>query len=247
MATSGVAVWSANRAQVIDRALRIVGAIAQGETPDASAVTEANVALNDIIKAWGADGMALWTLTNYSITPVLNVNSYTIGSGGSVNQIAPLKVIQGFRRTTLSGVVTDSPMIPISRYDYNLMGVKASAGPPSQYWYNPPGNMGSGQALGTATLYPTPDAYTVANCTIILVGQTTFQDETADADVIDFPSYWNDALSFGLASALAFEYKLPLQERSMIASEAKDRHDLALSFGTEEGSIFFQPRPRWEQ
>ncbi|MHB8739382.1 MAG: hypothetical protein ACYC9D_12460 [Candidatus Dormibacteria bacterium] len=209
-------------------------------------MTEANVALNDIIKAWGADGMALWSLQNYTITPTLLTTAYNIGTGGTVNQIAPLKVIQGFRRTTLNSVVTDSPMIPISRLDYNLMGVKASPGPPSQYWYNPPGNMGSGQALGVATLYPAPDAFTVANCKIILVGQTIYQDVGGDTDTIDFPSYWNDALSFGLASALAFEYKLPLQERSMIASEAKDRKDLALSFGTEEGSIFFQPRPYWE-
>ena len=46
--TSGLYALSTTRDGIITRALRIIGAIGQGETPTATAITEASEALNDL-------------------------------------------------------------------------------------------------------------------------------------------------------------------------------------------------------
>ena len=62
MSTSGTTAYSTNRDKLIKRALRLIGAISQGETPTALQISEAATALNSLIKAWAADGMPLWQL-----------------------------------------------------------------------------------------------------------------------------------------------------------------------------------------
>ena len=63
MATSGSTDYSQTRDDIIKRALRLIGVLAQGETPTADQVTEAAAALNGLVKAWQADGMPLWAIT----------------------------------------------------------------------------------------------------------------------------------------------------------------------------------------
>lgn len=54
MATSGSTDFSVSRDDIIKRALRIIGVLAQGETPTTNQTTEAAVALNGLVKAWEA-------------------------------------------------------------------------------------------------------------------------------------------------------------------------------------------------
>ena len=51
MATSGSTDYSQTRDDIIKRALRLIGALAQGESPTTDQVTEAAVALNGLVKA----------------------------------------------------------------------------------------------------------------------------------------------------------------------------------------------------
>ena len=63
MATSNSTNFATSRDNLISGALRIAGAIAQGETPSATLVSETAEALNMIVKAKQADGMPLWGLS----------------------------------------------------------------------------------------------------------------------------------------------------------------------------------------
>ena len=45
----------------------------------------------------------------------------------------------------------------------------------------------------------------------------------------------------GLAWRLAGEYGIPIQDRQLLQKEAMYFHDMAMSFGTEEGSLFLMP------
>ncbi len=60
-------------------------------------------------------------------------------------------------------------------------------------------------------------------------------------DTLDFPQWWHEAVIYGLASRLAPEYGIPLQDRSMYQKEAEYFLQEALSFGTEEGSLYLAP------
>lgn len=240
MATSGSYNWNDNRDAIITRALRICGGIGTGETPDSTAVTEASGILNDIVKEWNADGMPLWAIREYTVPLTAATATYNIGVGATVSAPSPLKVIQGWIRITASS--TDSPLLIITRNDYNLMGNKTTQGVPNQIWYSPPGPIASVEMVGILTVYPVPDTATASSRTIRLLGQRSFEDFDAAGDVPDFPTYWNNAIIWGLADQLAYDYHVPLAERSMISKKAMYHKEVALSFGTEEGSIFLAPQ-----
>ena len=244
MPTSGSYNYTTNRDAIITRALRIVGAIGQGETPSATAISEAAEALNDLVKEWEVDGMALWAVKEYSFSPVDGKASYTIGVGQlapEINAIAPLKILQGWARIADK----DTPIILLTRHEYNLLGAKTSPGYTSQFWYNPPGEMATTEITGTLTLYPVPAAFVEANVVYYFTGVRPYADFDAAEDVLDFPSYWNNAVKWGLADQLSYEYGVGLDERSRIERKADKHKEMALSYGTEEGHLLIQPMPKW--
>lgn len=243
MATSNSYDYTKNRDQIISRALRIVGAIGQGETPSTEAITEASEILNDLIKEWETDGMQLWCVKEYSFTPVAGTSSYTIGTGATINEIAPTKLLQAWNRSTTN---LDTPVLLITRHEYNMLGSKTTQGTPTQLWYNPPGEISGTENQGTITLYVTPDANYVSNFTIRFTGVRPLQDFDSSTDVMDFPQYWGNAVVWGLADQLSYEYGVGLSERAMIAKKAEQHKDKALSYGTEEGHLLIQPSPHWQ-
>lgn len=249
MSTSGVVTYNATRDQIITRALRIVNDIGEGETPDSTKLAENAIALNHLIKAMQADGMPLWETREFSITYVAGQRQYTIGLGGTydLTQIPPLKAYQVWNRKD-AGLSTqiDIPMLLVTRFDYNILSAKMNGTTPNQVFFDPPGAIGSStQPYATVTVYPAPDATAVSNYTLVLVGQKMAEDFTAGTDTLDFPSYWINALVWGLANQIAAPTGTSLQERAYIKQMAKEEKDLALSFGTEEGSLRFQPMPTW--
>jgi hypothetical protein len=244
MSTSGSTNYSTTRDAIITRALRIVGAYGQGATPSANAITEGAEALNDLVKEWQADGMPLWKVTTITPFTLTATEQYSIGSGGTIDTSAPLKVLQAFRRNSQTSPNTDTPMLIIDQHAYNLLSPKTSTGTPNQLFYKTPGTAGntSGtQMRGTIYIYNSPSAYSILYETIGLVVQQPFEDFDASTDVPDFPSYWFNAIKWGLARELCSEYGVGLAERGYIRSEADKHKEVALSFGTEEGSIFLRP------
>src|SRR6266576_3648716 len=137
--TSLVTKYTTTRDTVIARALRIVGAIGQGETPVAAALTEGTEALNDLVKQLETDGMPLWKVKVMTAFALTATQTYLIGIGSTVNQTAPLKVLQAFLRDTSSSPNLDQPLLITTQQDYNYFGSKTATGIPNQVWYNPPG------------------------------------------------------------------------------------------------------------
>jgi hypothetical protein len=243
MATSNSYNYTKNRDQIITRALRIVGAIGQGETPNAQAVTEAAEVLNDLIKEWESDGMQLWCVREYVLTPVAGTSQYIVGTGYTLNQVAPTKILQAWSRSSTS---LDTPILLITRQEYNMLGSKTTQGQPSQLWYNPPGEISATENFGTLTFYVTPDTNYATNYTVYFTGVRPIQDFDAASDVMDFPQYWGNAVVWGLADQLSYEYGVGLSERAMISKKSEQHKEKALSYGTEEGHLLIQPAPHWQ-
>ena len=230
MATSGTSIWSLKRDAVINAALRKLVALSGGSTPATFEVTNAAEALNAMIKGFQVDGMPVWAIKEYSFTTVANTSSYTIGVGQTLSTPAPLKVVQAHRIESTGAM--NVPLNIYTHYDYNLLPQNATAGEPVNIFYQPL------STTGTIELWPTPAD---SDTTIILVYQRPFEDMNSATDDFDFPSYWEEALIYGLAWRLSHEYGVPLQDRSEIKATAEYFHTQALSFGTEEGSVFFSP------
>lgn len=236
MTTSNSTNFSVSRDDLIAGALRLCGALALGESPTTDQVSEASTALNILVKAMQADGMPLWAIKEYSITLTSGVNSYTIGTGQTVNTSKPLKITQAFLRDATSNV--DIPMRILTRDEYNRLGNKSTTGSPIQIYYDPQID------YGTLKVFPSPDSISASNKTIRIVYQRPFEDFDASIDTPDFPQEWYEAIKYGLATRLAGEYGIPLEDRKQLLQEYILIKNDALSFGTEEGSYFFQPRDR---
>ena len=232
MSTSGTTSFSVTRDDIIKRALRLVGAISQGQTPNASLIDEASFALNGLIKALEAEGMPLWAITSTTIPLTAGSSSYTIGTGLTVNTSKPLKVYQAFNHDINSNI--DIPMRILTQSEYNLLGNKTSSGNPIQLYYHPM------RDHGVMYVFPTPDTVDAANNTITIYYQRPFEDAGSASDAQDFPQEWYDTLSYGLGVRLAPEYGLPIEDRKALTQDYMMIKNDALSFGTEEGSYYFQ-------
>jgi hypothetical protein len=228
MATSGTTSWTLNRDQVIKGALRKLGVLASGASPTTNQTNDAAEALNALVKAFQADGMPVWKIVSTSFLTTSGQATYTIGPSQTVNTVQPLKVLQGM--WTPSGG-NNTPLNIYNRYDFNELPTNASGSPVNLY-YQPL------RTTGTLTLWPTPSDSTT---TITIHYQAPYEDLNSASDDFDFPSYWIQALIYNLAWALAPEFGIPPVDRQLLASEAKFWKDEALSYGSEEGSIFLQP------
>lgn len=228
--------FSITRDDIITAALRKLGVVAQGEDATADMITEAAFALNTLVKSWEADGMPLWALRTTPIPLSAGVASYTIGTGQTVDTDKPLKVIQAWNRTISSSI--DVPMRLITKEEYSILGNKTSSGNPIQAYYEPQKN------VGVLTVFPVPDSTYAASNVVYITYQRPFEDINSSTDVPDFPQEWYDAVIYGLACRLAPEYGIPAESRQLLVREASDIKAGALSFGTEEGSMYFQREMR---
>jgi hypothetical protein len=234
MALSGSYDWTLNRDQVITGALRKLAVLPSGGTPSAPQVADASEALNAIVKAFQADGMPVWAIEPYTFTVTSGTSSYAIGIAQTLNTVAPLKVLQALYTTTGNASV---PMNIYNRHDFNILPNADSEGVPVNLYYQPTSGS-TGQPTGTIKLWPTPNDSTT---TITIHYQRPYNDMDSAANNFDFPSYWIQALIYNLAWALAPEYGIPPTDRAVLTKEAMYWKNEALSYGTEEGSLYFQP------
>ena len=237
MTTSNSTVFNVTRDQIINGALRILGVLSTGQTADVGQITEAAEALNIFVKALEAEGMPQWGISTYAIPLTAAANTYQIGIGKTINISKPLKVIQAWNHDSTSNI--DIPMRLLTRQEYSMLGNKTSSGNPIQYYYEPRIN------YGVLSVFPTPSSTEATNNTIYITYQRTFEDFLAAGDTPDFPQEWLETLKYGLAVRLASEYGIDAESRRLLTQEYMIIKNAALSFGSEEGSLFFGIDRRW--
>ena len=229
MSTSGTTVWSLQRDEVINGALRKLAVLSGGSSPATYEITNAAETLNAMVKGFQADGMPVWAIKKYTFTVVSGTSVYNIGNGQTLNTPMPLKVLQAYRNQANS---VNVPMNIYTNYNFNLLPLTLTSGVPINLYYQPLSN------YGVISLWPIPDDSTT---TITLVYQRPFEDMNTATDDFDFPPYWTEALIYGLAWRLAPEYGVPIQDRAAMMKEAEFFHQQALMYGSEEGSIYMTP------
>lgn len=263
--------YSRTGTQIITRSLRIIGRLAQGETPAAQAVTDALEALNTILKNISMKGTVLTQTTNSQINlstttsevigtdganyrcikghtsaatdqPVLTTSTATWSiywqKGGSSGVTWNTSTAYTSKRMTSVNTDWDTINKAIWRkdgYDYDLKLV-----PYETY-------LGVVDKMETATIpstmaieytatgmnvyiWPVPESMTACSLTVEAV--KLFNDMASDSATPELPANWIDYLTYKLASNLADEYTLPLQERAYLSSKAEDLMKECLSSNT---------------
>lgn len=222
MATSGNTSWELQRNNIISAALRKIGALAKGQSADTEDISNGSEALNSLAALLSTDGMQLWKRTEIAVTLVDGQQDYTLDDALKVHQVV----------LRYAGSDTSYEIQWKSLYDFNNLPT-SEGGTPVHYTFTP------GIQDGTLKIWPTPDATTATNYSLVAVVQKEFDGFFASSDTPDFPPYWTDALIYGLAARLAPEYGVPLQDRQMLLKEAETYKKMASDFGDDGGSIFF--------
>lgn len=225
MSTSGSTSWELTRDDIIKAALRKLGVLNKGATPDSTTLSTASTALNGVLSRFNTLGMPLWKRYEESVTLVASTASYTLTNA--------IKVAAVYLRNSSSSVQYE--IENRSEYDMNKLPYSAT-GIPSAWSYTP--NISEG---GVLRIWPIPDSSTASNYTLRVIKQKEMETFTAAAETPDFPPYWTDAVIYALAVALAPEYSLPLNDRSELKQQAKEYLDQAKGYSDEDGSIYLQP------
>ena len=230
--------YSVTRDQIISSALRKLGVLELGATPDTDTVNNGAQVLNLMIKQWMTDGIKLWTIVEDVLPLVANKNSYTIGPSGDLVTDKPLRLIQAFLRNIQVTPNVDTPMQIFSKEQYNVLGSKNSTGTPNSVFLDP------NTTYSTAYIYLTPDSNVATNYQMHLVVQKPIEDILTATSVPNFPVEWMQALTWGLADQLALEYGLPVNHRQEIMTRAESYKSKLEDWDVENSSTYFTPDTR---
>jgi len=243
MATSGTTTFSVTRNDIISASLRLLGVLEEGAQPSATAIENASLVLNMMIKDWMTDGIKLWTTTEITLPLVSGKTSYSIGPESSNDLITnkPLRLIQAFLRNISVDPYIDMPMTLISEQEYNILGSKFSEGTVNSVYYKPY------VTNGIAKVFLTPNENTAEDYELHLNVQRPIEDITGANQTFDFPAEWYQSLRWGLAAELAAEYGLTDARISGIISRSNSYKDRLSAWDTEYNSTFFQPDVRMNQ
>jgi hypothetical protein len=81
-------------AELIASALRLAGAIAADETPDATEYADGLDSLGDVLDNWSAEGLTPYARASYDFPLTPGVSLYTLGPGATWNMPRPIRIIR---------------------------------------------------------------------------------------------------------------------------------------------------------
>jgi len=238
--------YTVTRDQIITLALRKLGVLEIGSSPDADTVANASMSLNLLIKQFSTDGLKLWKVSELIVPLTANKTSYILGGSSSTLMYdtqaptvaitdKPLKVIQGFYRNNQSTPPIDTPVMIVSKQEYNVLGSKFSTGTANTLFYDT-------KALnGILYVYLTPDLNAQTNIELHLVAQMPLNDLNNALDIPDFPNEWMNCLMWNLADQLSLEYGVPMNTRQEINQRATAYRTQLSDWDVESSSTFFAP------
>jgi hypothetical protein len=182
---------------VINSALRLIGVLAAGETPNSDESTDAMQSLNALMEAWSAEQATIYEIVNFQNVLTGAQQTYTIGSGGNFNTARPLKIEK-------AGIITPDTL----RHDMKIVGAKDWAeieektltGRLPKVLYND-----NAFPLANLNVWPIPNATGGAPTIDLWLWQQMQQFATINDSFTMPPPYFR-AIKYALAIELAPEY-----------------------------------------
>jgi hypothetical protein len=196
---------------LIKGSLRLIGAIATGETPSADELTDALAVLNDMLDSWSLENLTLYQRsTREELSWTSGQQSRTWGASGTFTSARPVDL--EFAAILQSS--TEYPLQILSPGEWAQLKQKTLTGslPTAIYIEG---------SYPNATMYLWP----VPNQTITLVTHTLkpLSSFATANDTVSLPPGYSRAIRFNLAIELAPEYGKSISEQILIsAQEAKE-------------------------
>jgi hypothetical protein len=194
-----------------------VGAIGQ----EAEAILSAHAVrtLNRVMKAWQLDDAAPSFMKASQTLTLTTAASYTLAPE------RPVRIISA--RMKRSGVET--PMIRLTRDEYDSLPIKATTGIPTQFYYD--------RQKEAALFYVWPVLATAAGETVEITYEREF-DDVAIGDNIDLPGEWWDVAVLQLASRLVHAHGSEAAKQS-VPMRAEMMLNKALGAAVDGESVYW--------
>jgi hypothetical protein len=186
----------------INRSARLAGIVAAGETLQGSDIQDSLDVASDLLDAWAADRLTVYTQSRTENALAGGTQRYTLGPGGAWNQDQPLW-IDGAMYKTSDGQEFDLDVY--SRSEWKAISPKnLSSSIPEGIFFNP------GATTGDVDVWPVP---TDASIKIVLYVPSTPLSSASSLDtVLALRRGWARALRYNLALDLSDEFgTTPLQ------------------------------------
>lgn len=194
---------------LIKSSMRLIGAIATGETPTAEEANDGLLVLNDMLENWSTESLSVWGSSNQTFNLVAGQAVYTIGPTGNWVTDRPQDIDDAYMR--FSGV--DFPVKVISQEQYNEINLKTMQQPIVErllYVNEFP--------LGIVTVWPVP----TQALPITLTVRRILDFPVALTDTLTGPPGYLKALRYCLAVEFAPEFGIePSPTVVQVAADAK--------------------------
>ena len=225
MATSGSVTFTLTAREAVTTALELVKTTMIGSDASALDAALAQRHANLMLKTWGANER-LWITTEGTITLLAATASYALTTARRVSSV---------RRRT-SGV--DTPLIMLSRREYNDYPSKAATGMPFQAFFD------AQRTVRTLYVVGVPDATIALSTTLPYTYDRVIEDISDLANDIDIPQEWLEAFVYSLAARLLIpygRYVVDPASAAEIKGRAQELYGQLSAQDDESGSIFLQP------
>jgi hypothetical protein len=178
---------------LITSSLRLIGAIATGETPTAAELNDGVSTLNDLLENWSTQNLAMYGSAVETFPTVANQALYTIGPAANWNTVRPVRITDAY--CNFNGV--DFPVTLIGQGEYDDIGLKTQQQPIIEKLLYVNSN-----PLGLITLWPVPSG--IVNITINTDRVLTAVTDQSTAMV--FPPGYMLPMRYHLGMLLAPDY-----------------------------------------
>lgn len=181
---------------LITGSLRLLGAVASGESLGAAEATDGLSALNDMIDGWSTEQLLIPNKVREVFALVAGQESYTMGSGGNFNTARPQKIENALIQIAGTDPVLEIPVRILNQDQYAGLMIKTvqSTYPTDLY-------SDGAYPLTSISVWPVPNS----SCSLVLYSWKPLSQLALDT-VISLPPGYARALRYCLAVELAPEY-----------------------------------------
>lgn len=231
-----------SNASTINNVTSLVGSVASGALT-ITVLSNFQISNGITIGVVLDNGNVFWTTVASFVGAVVTLAAATIDSATSGNAVyvvspnivRPLRIPTARRWNTISQIET--PLIPLSKNDYDALPNKNLTGTVTQWYYN---QQGGANNFGVMYLWPTPSD--TVNNNIKFMFYRPIQDFVNPGDTPDLPPEWINTLVWNLAYEIGPEFGVPdnvwakIEKRAMATLEeckSWDREDTSVYFGVD--------------
>lgn len=186
---------------LIEGSLRLIGAIASGETANAAEAVNGMSSLNGMLGSWSNGGLLLPARTRLVLPLIPTQNTYSVGPTGDFDFQRPLQIDKAAIEVLSTNPASELAISLYNYQEYSGFSVKGTPSTiPNGIYYE------RSYPLAKINFTQIPDQ---AN-NLILYCLMPFASFSSLTDTIDMPPGFDRALKYNLACDLAPEYGKPV-------------------------------------